>query len=97
MGGKHKTRSDWVRVFALTVAVLSVLFVAQALSHSHAKGQNEAACQICQAAHVGSAPTAGTASLVSPLVATEYIQPFVVTIQQEFFFHDSPSRAPPTA
>jgi hypothetical protein len=97
MGVTHKTRNDWVRVFALTLAVLSVLFVAQALSHSHAKGQNEAACQICQAAHIGSAPTAGTASLVSPLVATEYVQPFVVTIQQEFFFHDSPSRAPPTA
>src|SRR5689334_14148507 len=97
MGGKHKTRSDWVRVFALTVAALSVLFVAQSLSHSHTQGQNESACQICQAAHVGSVPTAGTASLVSPLVATAYIQPFIVTIQQEFFFHDSPSRAPPTA
>jgi hypothetical protein len=97
MGGRHKPRSNWVRVFALTVAVLSVLFVAQALTHSHAKGQNEAACQICQAAHVGSAPTAGIASLVSPLLATEYVQPFVVTIRQEFFFHDSPSRAPPTA
>jgi hypothetical protein len=97
MGSRHKTRSDWVRVFALTVALLSVLFVAQALSHSHAKGQNEAACQICQAAHVGSAPTAGIASLVSPLLATEYVQPFVVGIHQEFFFDDSPSRAPPTA
>jgi hypothetical protein len=84
-------------MFALTLAVLSVLFVAQALTHSHVKGQSEAACQICQAAHIGSAPTAGIASLVSPLVTTEYVQPFVATIHQEFFFHDSPSRAPPTA
>jgi hypothetical protein len=93
----HKTTSHWVRVFALTLAVLSVLFVAQALIHTHAKGQNEAACQVCQAANLGAAPTAGTASLVSPVLATEYVQPFVVTIHQEFFFHDSPSRAPPTA
>ena len=86
-----------MRVFALAVAVLSVLFVAQSLSHSHSQGQNESACQICQAADVGLAPTAGTSTLVSPLVATGYLPPFVVTIQQEFFIQDSPSRAPPTA
>jgi hypothetical protein len=86
-----------VRVFALTLAVLSVLFVAQALTHTHAKGQNEAACQVCQAAHLGAAPTAGTTSLVSPLLATGYVRPVLVTIHEELFFHDSPSRAPPAA
>lgn len=84
-------------VLALTVAVLSLLFVAQALSHSHGKGQNEATCQICQSAHVGSGPAAGIASLVSPLLTTGYVPSFVPTIHQEFFFHHSPSRAPPTA
>jgi hypothetical protein len=97
MGVTYKTRSDWVRVFALTVAALSVLFIAQTLSHSHVKGQNDAACQVCHAAHLGSAPAAGTASLVRPLLATGYVHPFILTIHQEFLFHDSPSRAPPTA
>jgi len=83
-------------VFALTLAVLSVLFVAQALAHTHSKGQNEAACQVCQAAHLGSALIAGAASLVSLLLATGYVHPFIVTVHQEFLFHDSPSRAPPT-
>jgi hypothetical protein len=92
-----KTRSNIVRVLAVTVAVLSVLFVAQVFSHSHAKGQNEATCQVCQAAHLGSAPTAETTSLVGPLLATGYVQPFVVTIHQEFFLDDSPSRAPPVS
>jgi len=96
-GNGHKARSDRVRVFVLILAVLSVLFVAQALTHTHAKGQNEAACQICQAAHLGSAPAAGTVSLVSPLLATDYVQPVLVAIHEELFFHDSPSRAPPTA
>ena len=96
-GNKHKTRSDWVKVFALTLAAMAVLFVAQSLTHTHAKGQNEAACQVCQAAHLGPAPTAGTASLVSPLLATGYVQPVLVTIHEELFFHDSPSRAPPAA
>ena len=93
----HKTRSDWVRVVVLTLAALSILFAAQALKHTHSKGQNEAACQVCQAAQLGSAATAGSVSLVSPLLATEYVQPVLVTIHEELFFHDSPSRAPPTA
>jgi hypothetical protein len=97
MGVTHKTRSNWVRVFALTIAVVSLLFVAQALSHSHPKGQSDAACQICHAAHLGSASTAGTASLITPFLATGYVSPFILTIHQEFLFHDSPSRAPPTA
>jgi len=97
MVGKHNTRLDLVRVLALSMAVLFVLFVGQALNHFHARGQNEAACQVCQAAHIGSGPKALTPSLFSPLLAIGYIQPFVVTIYQEFFFHDAPSRAPPSA
>ena len=69
MVGKHKTRRDLVRVFALSLAVLFVLFIGQALNHSHLKGQNEASCQVCQAADIGSGPTALTASLFSPLLA----------------------------
>jgi hypothetical protein len=97
MLGKRKMRRDLVRVFALSLAVLLVLFIGQALNHSHLKGQNEASCQVCQAAHIGSGPKALTPSLFSPLLAIGYIQPFVVTIYQEFFFHDAPSRAPPSA
>jgi hypothetical protein len=97
MIGKFKMRRGLVRVLALSLAVLFVLFVAQALIHSHAKGQNEAACQVCQAAHIGSAPTEATTSLLGPLLATGSVRPLVLTIHQEFFFHDSPSRAPPAA
>src|SRR6266481_25479 len=97
MLGSHNTRRTAIRALALTLAVLFALFAAQALTHSHTDRQHEATCQVCQAAQLGSAATAGTASLVSPLVAAGYVQPFVVTIHQELFFHDSPSRAPPTA
>jgi hypothetical protein len=97
MAGKYKTRPELARVLALSLAVLFVLFIGQALNHSHARGQNEAACQVCQAAHIGSGPKALTPSPFSPLLAIGYVQPFVVTIYQEFFFHDAPSRAPPSA
>jgi hypothetical protein len=97
MGTGHNTRNDWMRVFALALAILFVGFVGTGLNHTHAKGQTEATCQVCQAAHITSAPAEQALSLFSPFIATEYVQPFVVTIHQEFFFHDSPSRAPPTA
>jgi hypothetical protein len=97
MLGKHNTRLDLVRVLALFMAVLFFLFVGQALNHFHARGQNEAACQVCQAAQIWSGPKALTPSLFSPLLAIGYIHPFVVRIYQEYFFHDAPSRAPPSA
>ena len=97
MLGNHKARLNYVRVFALALAVVSILFAAQLVSHSHAKGQNEATCQICQTAQIGSSPIVGTEALVDPFFAIGYVQPFVATIHQQFFFHDSPSRAPPSA
>jgi|SRR5580658_6272140 hypothetical protein len=97
MVGKHKTRHDLVRVLALTTAVLFLVFCAQALSHSHTNGQDEASCQICQAAHIGSTPASVVPLLLTPLLSIGYVQPFVLTFHQELFFHDSPSRAPPSA
>jgi hypothetical protein len=97
MTGNRRTTRDLVRLLAFTLAVLSVLFLSQVSLHSHAKGQTEANCQVCQAAHLGAAPTLGSVSLSSPLLATGYVQPFILTIHQDLFFHDSPSRAPPTA
>jgi hypothetical protein len=97
MVGKHKTRPELLRVLALTLAVLFAVFCVQTLSHSHANGQDEAACQICQAAHIGPAPVSVTPLLLSPFVTTGFVQPFVVTFHQKFFFHECHSRAPPSA
>lgn len=97
MSSKHKTRLGLIRAFALAVAVLFVLLVTQAPGHSHENGHNEAACQICQAAHIGAVPTVGVELLSSPLLAAGYVKPFIVAFHQELFFQDSPSRAPPSA
>ena len=90
-------RGKLARLLAFSLAVLFVVFVSQAASHLHEKGQNEATCQICQAAHVAPAPAAGILLLHAPLVATGYVQPLFSALHEELFFHDSPSRAPPSA
>jgi hypothetical protein len=97
MVGKHTTRHALVRMLALALVVLFVVFSAQALGHSHDKGQNEATCQVCQAAHIGSAPSSVALWLFTPLAASGYVEPFVAAFHQELFFHDCPSRAPPAA
>jgi hypothetical protein len=97
MDAKHKSKYAWVRLLVFALAVLFVVFSAQALGHSHEKGQNEATCQVCQAAHIGSAPAYVGLSLFTPLSASGYVEPFVVAFHQELFLHDCPSRAPPVA
>src|ERR1700722_17807441 len=97
MDAKHKSKYAWVRLLVFALAVLFVVFSAQAQGHSHEKGQNEATCQVCQAAHIGSAAGSVTQSLFTPLPASGYVEPFVVAFQQELFLLDCPSRAPPTA
>jgi hypothetical protein len=96
MNPRYKTSNSWVRLLAFGLAVLSILFVVQAQTHWHANSQDEAACQVCQVAHVGSAPTPIAPLLLAPLLTTGYIEPFVASFHQELFFHDSPSRAPPS-
>ena len=85
------------RLLAFGLAAVFVVFVAQAVAHSHEVGQNDATCQVCQAAHLG--PVLQAASLLphAPLKATGYVEPFVAAFHEELFFHDCPSRAPPTA
>ena len=96
---KHlgKARTHLARVLALTLTVLSVLFLLQVASHAHQKGQNEATCQVCQAAHGGSGQVIRTPSVIAPFPVGERIQPFIPAFHQELFYHDSPSPAPPAA
>jgi hypothetical protein len=96
MNRRHKTNNSWVRFLAFGLAVLSILFVVQAQTHWHANSQDEAACQVCQVAHVGSASAPVGQPLLAPLLTTGYVELFVVSFHQELFFHDSPSRAPPS-
>jgi DUF2946 family protein len=92
-----KTRGTLGRLLAFSLLIVFLVFVSQVASHSHAKGQNEATCQVCQAAHLGPAPQAGVLLLHAPLLSTGYIPPFLSALHDELFFHDSPSRAPPSA
>jgi hypothetical protein len=78
------------------LALLSFFFVLQVAPHSHADGHDEAACRICQIAHIGVAP-AVSAVLLHPVLF--YFGEILAPRSLHFidsFSPDSPSRAPPS-
>jgi hypothetical protein len=89
--GRRTARSV---IFA--VALLSLVFLLQLASHAHANGQEEAACRICQAAHVNVTPVVSGIVLSVPLVPVGEVASPSVSAASESFFHHSDPRAPPS-
>jgi hypothetical protein len=79
----------------ISVALLSFFFLLQVAPHSHADGRDDAACRICQIAHIGVAP-AVSAVLLNPVILYfgEILAPRSVHFTGSFSA-DAPSRAPP--
>ena len=80
----------------VSLALLSFFFLLQVAPHSHADGHDDAACRICQIAHIGVAPTV-SAALLNPVLF--YFGEILASRSLHFidsFSADAPSRAPPT-
>ena len=81
---------------AIALGLLSLLFLIQVSAHSHANGQDESACCLCQVAHLGVAPAVSALVLSVPLVSFGQVTATATFTISEFFFEQSPSRAPPS-
>jgi len=79
----------------ISLALLSFFFLLQVAPHSHADGHDDAACRICQIAHIGVAPGV-SAVLLNPVLLYfgEILAPRGLCLIDSSFT-DSPSRAPP--
>jgi hypothetical protein len=97
MQQSRNPRSFVARALALGIACCIVLFLVQIVVHNHTTGQNEAACRVCHAAHIGSGPAINALLLAAPLPASGVVREIVLPFSKELFSHDSPSRAPPIA
>jgi hypothetical protein len=80
---------------ALALALLSLLFLLQVTPHGHANGQDEAACRLCQAAHLGVIPTVSGIVSSVPLVPIREVVALNFGVATESFFSHSNPRAPP--
>ena len=82
---------------AIALGLLSLLFLLQVTAHSHANGQDESACRLCQVAHLGVAPAVSALVLSIPLISFGQVTPNVTLHASECFSEQSPSRAPPSS
>jgi len=97
MRQRPNSRSYFARTLAMALACCLVLFLVQIVVHGHEKGQDESACGVCHAAHIGSAPSINAFSLGTPLVVRGSVAEIEVHFHKDLFANDSPSRAPPAA
>jgi len=95
--GQLGPKSGWrmARPAALALALLSLLFLLQVTPHTHANGHDEAACRLCQAAHIGVTPAVSGIVLTIPLAPVgEVAAKHLVRVTESFLSHSDP-RAPP--
>jgi hypothetical protein len=92
----RRARNHWARGVALGLSLLVFSFVFHGVSHVHQNGQDEAACQTCQAAHVGIYPAVSAPILPTPLLAAGRVQALTLVLADTPVSPDRPSRAPPS-
>jgi hypothetical protein len=59
----HTSRGRLARVLVFALTFASLVFLLQISTHTHTNGQEEAACLLCQAAHIGATPAVSTVGL----------------------------------
>ena len=91
----HSNLRRLAKPLALALGLLSLLFLLQVTVHSHANGQDESACRLCQVAHLGVAPAVTALLLSVPFVSFGRVQARTAHATSETFSAHSPSRAPP--
>ena len=82
-------------LFPLILTVLCLFVLTHVFSHSHAKNQSEAACQLCQAAHGQSILPGQVQPDAAALTSIELVQPVGVSFVEFVILEYSASRAPP--
>ena len=92
---KHPYLSRLAKPLACLLAVFALTFLLQVAPHLHASNHDEAACRLCQVAHLGVAPAVALPWISAPLVSFGTITAVVTASLAEFFLEQSPSRAPP--
>jgi hypothetical protein len=80
---------------AFSLALVSLFFLLQVVPHSHAGGHDEPNCRLCQAAHLGVAPSISVTLLSLILLFFGEILSALWPYVAEPFRPHSASRAPP--
>ena len=94
-GAVHPYLRWMAKPLACVLAIFALSFLLQVTPHSHSNSHDEAACRVCQAAHLGVSPAVSLAKLSVPLMSFGVVTSVAPPALAELFFEQSPSRAPP--
>lgn len=86
----------FARWLALGLAMTSLLFLLQVTPHGHANSQDEAACRLCQAAHIGVIPALEAVTLSVPLMEFGVVSVQAADAARESAAGNFSPRAPPS-
>lgn len=92
----NPSKGRLARVVVLALALASLVFLLQVTAHEHTNGQDEAACLLCQAAHISATPAVSGIELSVPFVPVGHVAAPRIGSALDSFFHHSDPRAPPT-
>jgi Protein of unknown function (DUF2946) len=93
---EHPYMPRLCKLLACTTALVALLFLLQVAPHNHTNSHDEAACGLCQVAHLGVTPAVSLPSFSVPLVLLGLTATYTAAEHTECFFEQSPSRAPPS-
>ena len=88
-------RRNLVRAIGIALGLVALIFVFQALSHTHPSGEEQATCQLCQIVHTPVLATASASVPVTALVPSGPVEQAILLIHEQDFSFASPARAPP--
>jgi len=91
----HPSTRRRTRVLVIALALAALVFLLQISTHEHTSGQDEAACLLCQAAHMSVTPAVSAIALSAPFVPVGHVAAPRVRSTLDSFFHHSDPRAPP--
>jgi len=94
---EHPYLGRLAKPLGLAVALLALAFLLQVTPHNHANGQDEAACALCQVAHIGSTPAISTVTLSAPLELMGFVSSAIEIVSPQSFARHSSSRGPPAS
>lgn len=95
LGPRRKSKERLAKLLAIALVFICLVFLLHVAPHGHSNSQEEAACLLCQAAHVSATPALSGVVLCVPLVPIGEVTPAVIPSTTESFIKHSDPRGPP--
>jgi hypothetical protein len=92
---RRRSGQRLAKALVIALTFICLVFLLHVAPHGHANSQEEAACLLCQAAHVSATPAPSSFVPCVALVPIGEVAPAVIPLTIESFIRHSDPRGPP--